>query len=44
MKEMNTMRIKNHEIFSKTVNKVALSTNDDKRIISENKIDTLALR
>ena len=44
MKEMNIIRSQNHEIFSMTVNKVALSANDDKRIICQNKIDTLALR
>ena len=44
MKEMNIIRSQNHEIFSMTVNKVALSANDDKRLICENTIDTLALR
>ena len=44
MKEMNILRSQKHEIFSMTVNKVALSSNDDKRLICENKIDTLALR
>ena len=44
MKEMNIIRSQNHEIFSMTVNKVALSANDDKRLICESKIDTLALR
>ena len=44
MKEMNIIRSKNHEIFSMKVNKVALSANDDKRLICKNKIDTLALR
>ena len=44
MKEMNIIRSQNHEIFSMTVNKVALSANDDKRFICPNKIDTLALR
>ena len=44
MKEMNIIRSQNHEIFSMTINKVALSSNDDKRLICENKIDTLALR
>ena len=44
MKEMNIIKSQNHEIFSMTVNKVALSANDDKRLICENKIDTLALR
>ena len=44
MKEMNILRSQKHEIFSMTVNKVALSANDDKRLICSNKIDTLALR
>ena len=44
MKEMNIIRCQNREIFSMTVNKVALSANDDKRLICENKINTLALR
>ena len=44
LKEMNIIRSKNHDIYSMNVNKVALSANDDKRIICSNKIDTLALR
>ena len=44
MREMNILRNQNHEMFSMTINKVALSSNDDKRIICENKIDTLAYR
>ena len=44
MREMNIIRSKNHDIYSMSVNKVALSANDDKRIICSNKIDTLALR
>ena len=44
LKEMNIIRSKNHDIYSMSVNKVALSANDDKRIICSNKIDTLALR
>ena len=44
MKKMNILRSQNHEIFSMKVNKVALSANDDKRLICPNKIDTLALR
>ena len=44
MKKMNIIRSQNHEIFSMTVNKVALSANDDKRLICPNKINTLALR
>ena len=44
MKEMNIIRSQNHDIYSMTVNKVALSANDDKRLICPNKINTLALR
>ena len=44
MKEMNIIRSQNHDIYSMTVNKVALSANDDKRLICSNKINTLALR
>ena len=44
MKEMNIIRSENHNIYSMTVNKVALSANDDKRLICPNKINTLALR
>ena len=44
LKEMNVIRSKNHDIYSMNVNKIALSSNDDKRIICSNKIDTLALR
>ena len=42
MKEMNIFRTQNHDIYSMSVNKVALSANDDKRLICENKIDTEA--
>ena len=44
LKEMNIIRSKNHDIYSVNVNKVALSGNDDKRLICSNKIDTKALR
>ena len=46
-KEMRTMRIfqsENHVIYSKEVNKIALSCGDNKRIVLEDKIHTLALR
>ena len=46
-KQMRSMKIigsENHDIYSKEVNKIALSNQDDKRIILENKINTLALR
>ena len=41
---MNIIRSENHDVYSKTINKVALSATDDKRLICKNKIDTLALR
>ena len=44
MKEMNIIQSENHNIYSMTVNKVALSANDDKRLIAPDKINTLALR
>ena len=46
-KQMRTMRIfqsKNHDIYSKEVNKIALSCDDNKRKVLEDKIHTLALR
>ena len=42
MRKMNVIRSHKHEIFSETVNKIALSANDDKRIIMDDKISTLA--
>ena len=42
MRKMNVIRSRGHEIFSETVNKIALSANDDKRIILEDKISTLS--
>ena len=44
MRSMNIIRSKDHEIYSMKMNKVALSANDDKRLILKNKINTLALR
>ena len=44
MKEMNIIRSRNHVIYSMNINKVALSANDDKRLVCLNKIDTKALR
>ena len=41
---MNIIRSENHDIYSMNVNKVALSANDDKRLVCPNKIDTKALR
>ena len=42
MRSMNVIRSHKHEIFSETINKNALSSEDDKRIICEDKIHTLA--
>ena len=44
MRSMKILRSENHEIYSKEVNKVALSNEDDKRILTKGKIHTLALR
>ena len=41
---MNMIRSDKHNIYSMTVNKVALSANDDKRLVGEDKIHTYALR
>ena len=46
-KEMRTMKIirsENHDIYSKEVNKVALSSQDDKRKVLNDSIHTLAFR
>ena len=46
-KQMRTMKIirsENHDIYSKEVNKIALSNEDDKRTVLEDKVKTLALR
>ena len=39
---MNLIRHRNHELYTETVEKIALSAKDEKRNILENKIDTLA--
>ena len=44
MREMNIIRSENHDIYSKKVNKIALSNDDDKRKVMEDCIHTLALR
>ena len=43
MRKMNVIRSHKHEIFSETVNKIALSADDHKRIIMDDKISTLSL-
>ena len=42
MRSMNIIRSYKHEIFTETVNKIALSANDDKRVIREDGIHTFA--
>ena len=44
MRSMKIIRSENHDIYSKEVNKIALSSEDDKRIVLDNKVNTLALR
>ena len=43
LRKMNVIRSYKHDVFTEEVNKVALSTNDDKRHILEDGINTLAL-
>ena len=40
---MNTIRSRQHNVRTKQVNKTALSVDDDKRIILEDKITTMAI-
>ena len=42
LKKMNVFRSHIHEIYTEEVNKVALSADDDKRVIMEDGIHTLA--
>ena len=44
MRSMNIIRSEHHDIYSKKVNKIALSANDDKRTVMKDCIHTLALR
>jgi len=43
MRTMNIIRSRFHNVFTEMVNKVALSANDDKRVVVEDKISTLAI-
>jgi len=42
LQTMNIIRSQKHELFTEQVNKVALSANDDKRIIQPDKINAIA--
>ena len=44
MRKMKIIRSEKHDIYSKEVNKVALSNDDDKREVLKDKVHTLALR
>ena len=44
MRAMNIIRSENHDIYSKSINKIALSNDDDKRNVMEDCIHTLAFR
>ena len=44
MRSMKIIRSVNHDIYSKEVNKIALSNNDDKRKVLKDRVNTLALR
>ena len=44
MKSMKIIKSKNHDLYSKELNKIALSNDDDKRSVMEDCIHTLALR
>ena len=44
MRKMKIIRSEKHEIYSKEVNKIALSNEDDKRKVFKDNIHTLALR
>ncbi|PFX11188.1 hypothetical protein AWC38_SpisGene25251, partial [Stylophora pistillata] len=42
-RKMNTLRSRKHEMFMEEINKVALSADDDKRIILPDRVNTLAI-
>ena len=42
MRKMNVIRSHEHELYSETVNKIALAADDDKRIILDDGVSTLA--
>ena len=42
MRKMNVIRSYGHEVYTETVNKTALSGNDDKRLVLLDRIHTMA--
>ena len=44
LRKMKIIRSEKHDIYSKEVNKIALSNEDDKRLTLEDRVHTLALR
>ena len=44
MRSMKIIRSENHDIYSKEVNKIALSNEDDKRVVLKDGVHTLAIR
>ena len=42
MRTMNVIRSRGHQLFTEEINKIALAANDDKRIILDDHIHTLA--
>ncbi len=43
MRKMNIIRSRKHTLYSEEVNKMAMSSNDDKRVILPDGIHTLAI-